>query len=94
MGFPSNMHLLCDSTHLLEHAVRLHPLTGVIRWLVPCAASRRRSWAARGLIRADRVTMLLEVAGGVPTRKRRSRGAGGLHTRLVSSRPRSLRASS
>lgn len=51
---------LCDSTYLLEHAVRLHLLTGVIRRLRACLTSCRCSWEARGLTTADKVTMLTQ----------------------------------
>lgn len=51
-------YLLCDSTYLLEHAVRLHLLTGVIRWLLACVTSCRWSFEARGLKTDDRVTIL------------------------------------
>lgn len=54
-------YLLCDSTYLLEHAVRLHLLTGVIRWLLACVTSCRWRFEARGLNTDDRVTILLAL---------------------------------
>ena len=51
---------LCESTYLLEHAVRLHLLTGTSRWPLPCLDSCRWSRRPTGLIIDERVTMLVE----------------------------------
>ena len=51
---------LCESTYLLEHAVRLHLLTGTSRWPLPCLDSCRWSRRPTGLMIDDRVTMLVE----------------------------------
>lgn len=59
-------YLLCDRTYLLEHAVRLHLLTGVIRRLLACLTSCRWSWDDRGLITDDRVTISISLALSAP----------------------------
>lgn len=47
-------YLLCDSTYLLEHAVRLHLLTGVILWLLTRVTTWRWSLEVTGLITDNR----------------------------------------
>lgn len=52
------MYSLWDSTYLLEHAVRLHRLTGAIRGLLACLTSCRWRCDTIGLTTAEKVTIL------------------------------------
>lgn len=55
------MYLLCDSTYLLEHAVRLHVLCGTFRRLFVFLMRFRWNWEASGRSTVDSDTILIKL---------------------------------